>query len=177
MDFWGRRGQLGQKDSASSERQRSACSKVSDGKSTGVLDTGTKNVTGLQEYYAVLQEDRTSMDINNPAYNISGPECDTQKLESEKLRVFGDIYNQICFQQVSRSKLEFATGWILKNEFEHEHQSNWTETYIQVKKSYARHHPNVVTSLIVYRVKCNEEGDRKLKARMFPQRRGDGRYS
>lgn len=78
------------------------------------------------------------------------------------------IFNQIGSKQVTRSKLEFAPSWILEEAFNAEHDSNWAYAYEEVDEVGLPPDANIVTSHVVYEVKHDEGGSKKMKARICP---------
>lgn len=108
------------------------------------------------------------MDIDRPNKEVTGPLTDYRTLQSDKPRILDGMYEKVGSQQVSRSKLEFAPSWILDEAFESEHNSNWADSYAEVVGSDVAHDANVVSSHVVYKIKTDEEGKRKLKARIVP---------
>lgn len=89
-------------------------------------------------------------------------------LKSEKPLILNEMFEQVGLQQVSRANLQFAPSWVLDEALASEHSSNWADAYEEVDERYVPWNANVVTSHVVYKVKTDEERDRKLKARIVP---------
>eukprot|EP00177_Eucheuma_denticulatum_P007832 GFKZ01014258.1.p1 GENE.GFKZ01014258.1~~GFKZ01014258.1.p1 ORF type:complete len:1202 (-),score=97.36 GFKZ01014258.1:1881-5486(-) len=127
------------------------------------------NIGDLKSVPATSAADRqTKLDIGVHADNIAGPPDPIQVLQSEKPRILSEIYDVLGSQQVSRRKMEFAPSWILEEAFKAEHDSNWAGAYVNVSEENIPRDANIVRSHTVYKVKVDESGDKKLKARICP---------
>lgn len=91
-----------------------------------------------------------------------------EDLTSDRQKVLEEIHARLGNAQVSRGKLEFAPPWILDEAFRNEHDSNWSDAYIEQAESQVPLNANVITSHVIYKVKTDEEGLRNMKARIVP---------
>jgi hypothetical protein len=100
------------------------------------------------------------VDVREPAHKETQPEVDTQALCEQALDVIGR-------DTVTRSHLSFLPPWFLDNALDEE-LDNWSEavetgtwaTFADLDS------PNVITSHVLYKVKTDEAGKHKLKARL-----------
>ena len=94
------------------------------------------------------------------------------ELQSERRRVLQEINHQLG-SQVTRRKLQFAPPWIIDKAFMKEYESNCADAYSGVQKSDIPADANIIASHVVYKVKVDEEGEMKLKARIVPHENRD----
>lgn len=78
------------------------------------------------------------------------------------------IQETIGSKQVSRSQLGFAPPWLLDESLKSEHDSNWKNAYVEVQDKTVPRDANVISSHVIYKVKTEEDGARRLKARIVP---------
>ena len=96
-------------------------------------------------------------------------ECDKPlELESHEQRVLDDIHGILGYEQVNRRKMEFAPPWIVQKEVQEEYQPNWADSYVEVQDKIVPKDANVIGSHVVYKVKVEENNQKRLKARLCP---------
>ena len=78
------------------------------------------------------------------------------------------IHEIIGSKQVTAKQLSFAPPFIMDDAFKTEHTSNWLDAYEEVTESDVPRYANVITSHVVYKLKTDEDGTRKMKARLVP---------
>ena len=117
----------------------------------------------------------TNRVLGNPLEDIGdtprGKDTEGDKpvqLESQEQRVLDDLYGILGSEQVTRRKMECAPPWIVEKAVTAEYTSNWADAYIEVKDEDVRKGANVIGSHIVYKVKVEENGRKRLKARLCP---------
>ena len=91
-----------------------------------------------------------------------------QSLQRDISRDLDRIHEVIGSKQVTATQLTFAPRFILEEALKSEHDSNWTDAYEEVPDHDVPRSANVITSHVVYKLKTDESGDRKLKARIVP---------
>lgn len=89
-------------------------------------------------------------------------------LESDVQKVLTDIHNAIGNKQVTISKLQLAPSWITTRALKEEHDNNWAEAYREIDERLVPKHANVISSHVIYKIKTEESGIRRLKARLCP---------
>lgn len=107
-------------------------------------------------------------DIGISANDISGPARTVQILESDMKRVLDEIYEQIGSQQVTKRQLEFAPSWVCQKAFNKEFEDNWRGAFQEIHEEDIPMDANIIRSHVVYKIKTDEAGHRKLKARLCP---------
>lgn len=90
------------------------------------------------------------------------------ELESEEQRVLDDIYGILGSEQVTRRKMECAPPWIVEKAVKTEYNSNWANSYIEMKDADVPKGANVIGSHIVDKVKVEENNRKRLKAHLCP---------
>jgi len=88
------------------------------------------------------------------------------QLQSTRQKVLAELQSVLGKSQVTRSKLEFAPSWIVEEAFRSELKKNWAGAYEEVKEYDVPRHANVISSHVIYGIKQDESGTRKLKARL-----------
>jgi hypothetical protein len=98
--------------------------------------------------------------VRNPAHKETQPEVDPQALCEQALDVIGQ-------DTVTRSHLSVLPPWFLDNALDEE-LDNWSETVeTGTWETFADlDSPNVITSHVSYKVKTDEAGKHKLRARL-----------
>lgn len=92
----------------------------------------------------------------------------TGDLSSDEDKVLSEIRDTIGTTQVNRKRLEGAPAWIVQKALDAEHNDNWKEAYEEIAESNVSRGENVIASHVVYKLKVDEEGKMKLKARICP---------
>lgn len=95
---------------------------------------------------------------------VSGP----LNLQRDNTRALDEIHEVIGSKQVTRSYLTFAPPWILRDALRSEHDTDWLDSYEEVKECDVPRTGNVINSHVVYKLKTEEDGNRKMKARIVP---------
>lgn len=93
---------------------------------------------------------------------------DVKPLTRDNTRELQLIHDNIGTKQVSASHLSFASPWIMEEALKHEHDSNWSGAYMEVPDHEVPRDAKIITSHVIYKLKTNEDGSRKLKARIVP---------
>ena len=90
-------------------------------------------------------------------------------LKSHKQEVLNMIHKTIGTTTVTYKALEFAPPWITDESFQKEFEDNWINSFEPISEAEVpRNKSNIVTCHTLYRIKQNEHGERKLKARIVP---------
>ena len=110
--------------------------------------------------------------LGEPSKDI-GQRCIVQEeakgtLASNRQHILRLIKQNIGTSQVNRNDLDFAPPWIVDETFQSELTENWATAYQQVDEADVPLHSNVITSHVVYKIKQDEAGTLKLKARIVP---------
>jgi len=79
-----------------------------------------------------------------------------------------EIYETIGSKQVTLPHLAFTAPWIPQEALILEHRTNWSDAYEEVYDKEVPRNANVISSHVVYKLKTDEDGSRKLKARIVP---------
>lgn len=108
---------------------------------------------------------RVSKDIG--ATEISEGIID-KDLGSDKQMVLRDIHSVIGNAQVTISRMQSAPSWVTTKALEEEHHDNWRTAYYEVEESVVPRNANVISSHVVYKIKTEESGRHRLKARIVP---------
>ena len=128
-----------------------------------LLATGTQSLTNRPDGGVRDVGEYTICPHNSEDSSIHG-----RMLQRDLSRELETIYEAIGSKQVTATQLSFAPPFILQSALKHEHDSNWTEAYEEVLDCDVPRYANVITSHVVYKVKTDEEGTRKMKARIVP---------
>lgn len=99
--------------------------------------------------------------IDESKSNIEG-----SSLKSDRETVLSKIKSVIGFKQVTESEIQFAPEWILNDALSTELEENWNSAYTVVKSSELPRDANIIGSHTVYRVKEDDDGHLKMKARL-----------
>lgn len=98
---------------------------------------------------------------------ISNPVLENeQTLSSAEQQVLADIKEVIGKKQVSGCEMEFAPPWTVNQAVEREVCENWTEAYEPIHRNQMPRDANIISSHFVYKVKTDEKGLKKFKARL-----------
>lgn len=100
--------------------------------------------------------------------SASGPQEGSEDLRSDEDLVLKDVYKAIGSGQVTRKSMECAPAWLVKKAVDEEINSNWSEAYEEVTEASVPMNSNVLDSHFVYKIKIEEAGKKRLKARLCP---------
>jgi len=89
-------------------------------------------------------------------------------LHSNLQEVLKQVHDVVGSREVTMKKLEFAPSWLVESAFNSEYDTNWHDAYLPIDESDAPDDANVITSHVIYKVKTDENDQRKLKARIVP---------
>lgn len=96
-----------------------------------------------------------------------GPK-DGEMIASDEQHVLSQMYSVVGSEQVTRRRMECAPQWILDKSVKTELDSNWSEAYVAVQEDSVPINANIISSHFVYKVKNEENGKKRLKARLCP---------
>lgn len=111
--------------------------------------------------------------VRNPTKDI-GMDIDDRNpapigdLTTDEDKVLTDIKRIIGSDQVTRRRLEGVPAWIIERSLKEEHDSNWKDAYESVDERNVSRGENVIASHVVYKLKVDEKGGKRLKARICP---------
>lgn len=74
---------------------------------------------------------------------------------------------------VTRKKMECAPQWLIDKDVQKELRSNWDDAYIAVQEEAVPIGANLISSHFGYKVKQEENGRKRLKARLCPHGKRD----
>lgn len=89
-------------------------------------------------------------------------------LQTDELNVLKRIKDTIGTAQVTRRRMEGVPSWIMQKALMAEHDDNWKDAYIEMSDSDVDKTENVIASHVVYKLKVDEAGGMRLKARICP---------
>lgn len=78
------------------------------------------------------------------------------------------IYENIRNSQVTRSKLQYAPDWLLDEALRIEYEENWCKNIEHVEDTDVPRNSNIISSHVLYKVKVDEDDNKKMKARICP---------
>lgn len=90
------------------------------------------------------------------------------ELKSQEQETLEEIHKILGSAQVTRRKMECAPPWIVNKAIEAELKSNCKDAYEEVMDADVPQSANVIGSHIVYNIKVEENGKKRLKARLCP---------
>lgn len=102
---------------------------------------------------------------------VSGPALEDgehEDLESCEQDELDKLYKAIGSEQVSYGKMSLAPAWLIEKAVREELTSNWNDAYVEVPEASVTSDANVVTSHFVFKIKVEEHGRKRLKARLCP---------
>lgn len=106
-------------------------------------------------------------DIGSHAANITSADDPSEReLESDKDILLLLIRQRIGSKQVAASQLSFVPSWLLDEAVEEELAQNWQGAYELVGINSLPPDANVIASHVVFKVKDNQDGSLRLKARL-----------
>lgn len=134
-----------------------------------LLATPQNNST-TQSHANTDRPERGERDIGIYASNIRNDSSDIHgaELQRDTSRELNNIYEIVGSKQMTAAQLAFAPPFVLHEALKQEHESNWTDAYEEVSEREVPRDSNIITSHVVYKIKTDEEGRRKLKARIVP---------
>lgn len=98
---------------------------------------------------------------------IANPEMQEERtLSTAEQQVLNYIESLIGKRQVSGGEMEFAPPWILDRAVKQEVDDNWVDAYEPVHRAQLPRNANIISSHFVYKIKTDESGTKKLKARL-----------
>lgn len=96
------------------------------------------------------------------------PEGVGGELATAEQFVLKKVQDTIGNDQVTGGNMECAPSWLIHKAMRDEHDNNWADAYEQIMEDDIPRGANFCSSHIVYKVKTEEGGMRKLKGRIFP---------
>lgn len=90
------------------------------------------------------------------------------ELQSDEQKVLQEIHKVTGGAQVSRKKMDCAPQWVLDKAVAEELDKAWKDAYVEVPEQTVPRNANIITSHIVYKVKREEKGHMRMKARLCP---------
>lgn len=90
------------------------------------------------------------------------------ELTSDEQKVLNEVYAVVGSDQVTRRHMECAPQWLVDKAVKAELDENWSDSYISVHEKKVAWNENIISAHFVYKVKTEEKGVRRLKARLCP---------
>lgn len=118
-----------------------------------------------RSFYTKAAEGEQEKDIGD--IYTAGPKKG-EELTSKEQDVLASIYEVIGSDQVTRKRMECAPQWILDKAVRSELEVNWKDAYVPIIESDVPRKANVITSHFVFKIKKEEGGKMRLKARLCP---------
>lgn len=97
----------------------------------------------------------------------------TSQLQSSEHEELQKLYKILGNKAVSRNHIETAPNWLIAKAVQNEIEDAWKGAFEEVDESTIPKNGNIISSHIIYKVKQNEDGTLKLKARLCPHRNRD----
>lgn len=116
-------------------------------------------------FFSKVSNGNPMMDIGMEAPH--GPD-DTTDLISDEQRILKKIYLATGGAQLSRNKMECAPQWVLDKAVKEELENSWKDAFLEVSERSIPKNANVISSHVVYKVKCEENNLMRMKARLCP---------
>ena len=115
----------------------------------------------------------TTKTTEQPERDVGMPQLPTsdnvgKSIDSSEQEVLEQLYQATGGDQVTRSNLENAPPWLVQKALGEEIDIAWKGAYEEVPESEVPMGANVITSHVVYKVKNEEGGRKRLKARLCP---------
>lgn len=95
-------------------------------------------------------------------------EINDERIHSIHQHTLNELYKIVGGRQLTRSKLSCAPDWVLDKALREELENNWGDTHEVVDDTTIPVTTNVIASLVVYRIKTEEEGEKRMKPRLCP---------
>lgn len=92
----------------------------------------------------------------------------TGDMGSDIQKVLRDLHGVIGNAQVTISRMQSAPSWVTEKALNEEHDNNWDKAYREVEERSIPRNANVISSHVVYKIKTEETGEHRLKARICP---------
>lgn len=89
-------------------------------------------------------------------------------LRSDIQKVLRTIHAAIGNSQVTITRMQSAPSWLTHKALSKEHDDNWSEAYHEVDERDIHKGANIISSHVVYKIKTDEAGRHRLKARICP---------
>lgn len=89
-------------------------------------------------------------------------------LTSDEQTVLKGIHDILGNEQVNKSKIGFAPPWVIEKAMKKEVQENWDTAYVTIKETDIPRSENIIGAHFVFKIKQEEDGTRRLKARLCP---------
>lgn len=93
-------------------------------------------------------------------------DLDGMVLQSQKQAALRKIKDEIGSRQVTIGSLEFAPDWVLDDAIHSELATNWKGAYTAVSMVAIPQGANLISSHLLFKVKDDDKGNLKLKARL-----------
>lgn len=103
--------------------------------------------------------------------SASGPKLGIDmaaELQSTEQEALADLYKSIVSEQVSYNRISPAPSWLVEKAVYSELRDNWEGSYNEVYEVEVPSDANVVFSHFVFKIKIEENGHMRLKARLCP---------
>lgn len=100
--------------------------------------------------------------------SVSGPSASTGHLCSQEQLELNKLYAVIGKETVSRKKLEGAPFWLIDKAVKEEVEDAWKDAFTEVSEQQVPFDANIISSHIIYKIKIDEKGTKRLKARLCP---------
>lgn len=132
-----------------------------------LMMTGSMNARKITDERQNIIE-RTELPEKDIGDTEIGTDIQTGDIRSDRQKIMREIHGVIGNTQVTLSKLECAPSWMTAKALQEEHDNNWAEAYIEVEEKMITKGSNVICSHVVYKIKTDEDGQHKMKARICP---------
>lgn len=93
----------------------------------------------------------------------------TTDITSEEQQLMKEMRDVIGNSQVTRKKLEFSPEWVIQKVLQAENDNNWKKENKETPEGQVESNSNEKISHVIYKIKVNEDGTLKLKARICPR--------
>lgn len=142
--------------------------RTASGDADPTTDRATQTVEDMKlrtEFMLLKRRQGIAKDIGKEPSNTAPPEGD---LASHKQEILKQVKDSIENRLVSISKLEGAPSWVVQHALKEEHDCNWARAYIEVHERTLPPNANIISSHVGYKIKKEEDGKLRLKARICP---------
>lgn len=92
----------------------------------------------------------------------------TGDLRTDIQKVLRRIHSAIGNSQVTITRMQSAPSWLTHKALTEEHNNNWATAYEEISEKDIPEGANVISSHVVYKIKTDEKGEHRLKARICP---------
>lgn len=121
---------------------------------------------GLPAFHANLMSDNSARDIGTDT--VAGPTTSRDRLHIHEQLLLGKLYTVFGKDTVSWTKVEGAPSWLIDKAIKDEIEDAWKDAFHEVPDQQVPMNANVISSHIIYEVKVDEKGAKRLKARLRP---------